>query len=107
MEKLNQNYLAQKNNLDEFHFGGFQKIKYQKNSAALMTQFPISITLNYFIFLPSKTKLVLDEIHYEWFKRIKHQRYFTAAMTQFPISISLNNFTVEPLKMDLVLAENF
>ena len=32
--------------LDEFHFGGFENIKYQRNSAALMTQFPISITQN-------------------------------------------------------------
>ena len=33
---------------DEFHFEGFEK--HQRNSAALMTQFTISITRNYFIF---------------------------------------------------------
>ena len=32
--------------LDEFHFVWFEKIKDQRNSAAMMTQFPISITLN-------------------------------------------------------------
>ena len=32
--------------LDEFHFVWFEKIKDQRNLAAMMTQFPISITLN-------------------------------------------------------------
>ena len=33
-------------NLDEFHFVWFEKIKDQRNLAAMMTQFPILITLN-------------------------------------------------------------
>ena len=36
--------------LDDFHFGGFENSKHQRNSATLMTQFPTSITLYYFIF---------------------------------------------------------
>ena len=35
---------------DEFQFGGLEKIKHQRNSAAAMTQFPISITLKLFFF---------------------------------------------------------
>ena len=35
---------------DEFQFGGLEIIKHQRNSAAAMTQFPISITLKLFFF---------------------------------------------------------
>ena len=45
--------------LDEIHFEWFEKIKHQRNLAAMMTQFPISITLNLFYFEPLKMDLVL------------------------------------------------
>ena len=45
--------------IDEIHFEWFKKIKHQRNLAAMMTQFPISITLNYFYFEPLKMDLVL------------------------------------------------
>ena len=45
--------------LDEINFGWFEKIKHQKNLAAMMTQFPISITLKIFIFEPFKINPVL------------------------------------------------
>ena len=38
--------------LDEFQFGGLEIIKHQRNSAAAMTQFPISITLKLFFSNP-------------------------------------------------------
>ena len=45
--------------LDEIHFEWFEKIKDQRNFTAAMTQFPISIMLNYIIFEPFKMDLVL------------------------------------------------
>ena len=44
--------------LDEIHFEWFEKIKHQRNSAAMMTRFSISITLNLFYFEPLKMDLV-------------------------------------------------
>ena len=46
-------------NLDEIHFEWFEKIKHERNLDAMMTQFPILITLNYFYFEPLKIDLVL------------------------------------------------
>ena len=46
-------------NLDEINFEWFEKIKHERNFTAAMTQFPISITLNYFIFEPFKMDFVL------------------------------------------------
>ena len=44
--------------LDEIHFEWFEKIKHQRSFTAAMTQFPILITLNYFIFEPFKMDFV-------------------------------------------------